>query len=189
MPATVVGQRSLTKVPLQLLEAAIADALSEIAGVRLHASIKQLDLQPTPTATFSDEYDLTIRVRRSDAETLSATGGDATAEASMDEGESDSGASNDITGGATLTGLTGRQLNHEWDVGARHALYRHQGHWYHQLRRFPGAVFDYNGYVLFRTEQEFRDSPHLHITQDVHVPAGIASIPGYVLRRSSVRND
>jgi 5-methylcytosine-specific restriction protein A len=80
----------------------------------------------------------------------------------------------------TVTGLTGRQLNQEWQVGARHALYHHEGHWFHQLRRFPGALFDFNGYVLFRTEEEFRRCPDLNITQDVYVPKGISSMRAYV---------
>jgi hypothetical protein len=76
--------------------------------------------------------------------------------------------------------LNGRTLNREWGVGARHALYHHAGMWYHQLRAFPGALLDRNGYVLFETEHDFRACPHLNIVKDVHVPNGLASIPGYV---------
>jgi hypothetical protein len=79
--------------------------------------------------------------------------------------------------------LTGRQLNDLWRVGARHALYHHEGRWYHQLRDFPGALFDYNGYVLFKTREEYIRAPQLRITQDVYVPDSISSISTYVRMR------
>ncbi len=71
-------------------------------------------------------------------------------------------------------------LNDLWGVGAEHALYREDGRWYHQLKRFPGALFDSNGYVLFQTEEEYQRSPYLQRTQDLHVDRGIVAIPGYV---------
>ena len=76
--------------------------------------------------------------------------------------------------------VNGRTLNRRWGVNAEHALYHTGGTWYHQLTRFPGALFDPNGYVLFETEDDFRGCPHLNIVQDVHAPNGISSIPGYV---------
>src|SRR3970040_83287 len=39
-------------------------------------------------------------------------------------------------------GLDGKQLNDEWKVGARHALFSRDGAWYENLERFPGALFD-----------------------------------------------
>lgn len=76
---------------------------------------------------------------------------------------------------------TGAQLNERWGVGAAHALYIHDGHWYHQLKEFPGALFDRNGYILFQTEADFRSCPHISIGKDVSVPKpGISAIPGYV---------
>ncbi len=76
----------------------------------------------------------------------------------------------------------GRHLNVAWGVNARHALYREDGRWYHQLTRFPGALFDANGYIRFATEQAYKSCSHLSFGQDLHVldPRGIASIPGYV---------
>jgi prevent-host-death family protein len=84
----------------------------------------------------------------------------------------------------TVSGLTGRRLNNEWQVGARHALYHHEGTWYHQLQRFPGALFDSNGYVLFRSQEEFLNCPMLNIRKDVHIPNSLAAIPGYIKRRT-----
>jgi hypothetical protein len=74
---------------------------------------------------------------------------------------------------------TGSTLNEEWGVGARHALYHKQGVFYMPLELFPGAYFDQNGYILFRTEHEFKNCPHLRIGKRVNVRGGISRIPGY----------
>lgn len=75
----------------------------------------------------------------------------------------------------------GAYLNELWGVGAAHALYIHDGHWYHHLKKFPGALFDKNGYVVFTTKEEFLTSPYLSIGKQVSIPKpGISAIPGYV---------
>ena len=76
--------------------------------------------------------------------------------------------------------VTGRELNQRWHLRARHVLYHKDGTWYHQLTAFPGALCDPNGYVLFRTEQDFRNCPQLRIDQDVNVRGHVSDIPGYV---------
>ena len=73
------------------------------------------------------------------------------------------------------------RLNEAWRVGAVQARYSHDGHWYATLARFPAALFDANGYVLFATKEEYRSSPHLRIGKQITVPKpGISGIPGYV---------
>jgi 5-methylcytosine-specific restriction protein A len=76
----------------------------------------------------------------------------------------------------------GQDLNQQWQVGARHALYREDGRWFHQLTKFPGALFDAHGYILFPTEQAYRNCSYLSIGKDINVPnpSGISAIPGYV---------
>ncbi|MXY38701.1 MAG: hypothetical protein F4027_09820 [Rhodospirillaceae bacterium] len=77
--------------------------------------------------------------------------------------------------------LTGKSLNAKWKVGAMHALYREDGKWYHHLKQFPGALFDFNGYIVFATEQEYEACEHLAHGVELHVNgSGISSIPGYV---------
>lgn len=76
--------------------------------------------------------------------------------------------------------VTGKQLNELWNVHAAHALYREDGTWYHHLAAFPGALFDRNGYVVFRSREEYERSPYLRHAQDLHVPTGIAAMPNYV---------
>jgi hypothetical protein len=88
-----------------------------------------------------------------------------------------------LKGGRGRTGLTGQQLNDEWSVGARHALYHADGHWYENLERFPAALFDPHGYVVFKTAEEFNKSPYLKIGKKTNVPGGISRLPGYVRKR------
>jgi hypothetical protein len=80
-----------------------------------------------------------------------------------------------------MAGRIGELLNRKWKIGARHALYHKDGEWYHQLDRFPGALCDPRGYVLFETEDEFRGCSKLRIDQDVNVVGAISEIAGYVL--------
>src|SRR5687767_11551934 len=84
------------------------------------------------------------------------------------------------------TTVTGKSLNNLWNVGAKHALYREDGKWYHHLDHFPGVLFDANGYIVFQTEQDYRENPYLQMKQDLHVIGGISSLSGYV--RVSERN-
>ena len=74
---------------------------------------------------------------------------------------------------------SGESLNRKWQVGARHALYHRDGTWFMPIERFPGAYFDPNGYVLFRTKQEYLGNPYLRIGERVNVRGGISRIPGY----------
>jgi len=53
------------------------------------------------------------------------------------------------------------RLNDAWGVGAVQARYNDDGHWYATLERFPAALFDAHGYVLFGTEKGYQSSPYL----------------------------
>ncbi len=77
---------------------------------------------------------------------------------------------------------SGRRLNRQWGVNAKHALYHKDGTFYERLEEFPGVLFDPGGYVLFPTEDAFLKCSHLQVGVKVHVPEGIRSIPGYVSR-------
>ena len=79
--------------------------------------------------------------------------------------------------------VTGKLLNEEWRVGAKHALYRETGEFYMPLERFPGALFDANGYVVFATKEDYERSPFLRRGVRLDVPGGIANITGYVRMR------
>ena len=74
----------------------------------------------------------------------------------------------------------GRRLNAKHKLGAKHALYRRDGKWYHHLKQFPGALCDENGFVFFQSKDDYEGHPGLQHAQDLHVPNGIASFPGYI---------
>ena len=76
--------------------------------------------------------------------------------------------------------MNGRQLNTILNIGAKHALYREDGKWYHPLTDFPGVLFDKNGYVVFTTKSDYLNHPHLSHTKDLHINLGISSLKEYV---------
>ncbi len=71
-------------------------------------------------------------------------------------------------------------LNKSWGVGAVQARYRETGNWYHRLERFPAALFDAQGYVLFPSEDALRSSSQIHVGKQISVPGGISALPAYV---------
>ena len=82
---------------------------------------------------------------------------------------------------ATLNRDKAVRLNKDWKVGAIQSRYRETGNWYAKLQRFPAALFDLHGYVLFATEEAYLSSPHLKLGKQISVPKpGISAIPGYV---------
>lgn len=82
--------------------------------------------------------------------------------------------------GAKQRTNSGQRLKEEWKIPAQHVLYHKDGNYYNHLLRFPGALCDPRGYVLFKTGQEYHKSPYLQHGQQLHVPNGISSMPGYV---------
>jgi hypothetical protein len=82
---------------------------------------------------------------------------------------------------------TGKELAMRWGLRVQQALYRKTGDWYHQLRKFPGALLDADGYVVFENAEAFKACPQLQIGKDptrhggwVAAANGIKAIPAYV---------
>lgn len=75
--------------------------------------------------------------------------------------------------------ITGKFLAQKHNLRVHHALYHWEGTFYENLNRFPGALCDPNGYVIFTTENDYYKCSHLRITKKTNVPYGIARIPGY----------
>jgi len=78
---------------------------------------------------------------------------------------------------------TGCELNRRWGAGAKHALYRETGNWYHAPKRFPAALFDANGYVRFESIADLK-APEIRVSKRqgkdwLAVPSGISALPGY----------
>ena len=76
--------------------------------------------------------------------------------------------------------MNGRILNKEWKVYAQHALYRKNRRWYYHLTRFPGALFDENGYIVFQTMDAYERCSWLRHGVHLNIPEGIKKIPGYI---------
>lgn len=74
---------------------------------------------------------------------------------------------------------SGAALNALWHVGAADARFHRDGKFFMPAHRFPAAFFDPNGYILFRTEEDYLDSPYLRIGDRVNVPGGISALPTY----------
>ena len=78
---------------------------------------------------------------------------------------------------------SGKKLNIKWNIGARHCLYHVDGRFYERLERFPGALCDPGGYVLFKSQEDFENCPYLRINEKVNVKNSIGDIsvmPGYI---------
>jgi len=78
---------------------------------------------------------------------------------------------------------SGKRLNKLWGVGVSHALYHKDGTWFENLERFPGALFDPNGYIRFERRGEYKNNPFIEIGQKTNVRKGISNIPGYIDKR------
>ena len=83
--------------------------------------------------------------------------------------------------------FTGKHLIGKWKIKASQAYYHKTGKFYMPLKRFPGALCDRHGYVLFKTEEEHMRCPQLrhgnpqakNYRLNVRKP-GISEICGYV---------
>jgi 5-methylcytosine-specific restriction enzyme A len=54
-----------------------------------------------------------------------------------------------------------------------------KGSWYHPLKKFPGAYFDGDGYIVFQNEKDFRECERLvPDRKTITVRGGLSSMPG-----------
>ena len=73
------------------------------------------------------------------------------------------------------------RLKAVWGVSADEVRYSDDGHWYKTPAKYPAALFDAHGYVLFNTEEELRTSPHDGRGKEIAFRRpGISGLPGYV---------
>ncbi len=75
---------------------------------------------------------------------------------------------------------SGERLRREWQIPVLQARYHKDGNWFMPLDRFPGALCDPHGYVIFETQSAYESSRYLDIGQRVHVRRGISKLPGYM---------
>jgi hypothetical protein len=58
---------------------------------------------------------------------------------------------------------SGDNLKRQWGIPAVQVRYPKDGTWFMPLERFPGALCDPNGYIVFQNEQEYQLSRYLEI--------------------------
>jgi hypothetical protein len=75
---------------------------------------------------------------------------------------------------------SGENLKKMWNIRAIQVRYHKDGIFYMPVDKFPAAFCDPNGYVLFKTKDEYEKSAFLVIGDRVNVRGGIWRIPGYV---------
>lgn len=80
---------------------------------------------------------------------------------------------------------TGKALAKFYKIPVKSAYYHVDGNWFWNLKDFPGAYFDSEGYVVFATEREYLECVYLSIgpnntgIRGKNAGMGIADIPGY----------
>ena len=68
-----------------------------------------------------------------------------------------------------------------WEIPVVQGYYHQGGTFYMNLTKFPGALFDPNGYVVFETEDEYRNCAGVNVGDEktnVRKP-GIRALPQY----------
>lgn len=76
--------------------------------------------------------------------------------------------------------VTGKWINDVLELNFSHALYREDGIWYHHLERFPGVLFDANGYLIVNSREEYQNNSSFRRTRALTVKTGISNIKGYI---------
>jgi hypothetical protein len=74
---------------------------------------------------------------------------------------------------------SGKELNQEWGIGAAQAYYHEAGTWFTLPTKFPSALCDKHGYVVFHSSHELHATPGVRTTSSIRVQAGIKTLPGY----------
>jgi len=75
--------------------------------------------------------------------------------------------------------LTGRALREQWKIPAVEVRYHKDGHFFENVKRFPAAFCDPNGYVIFSSASDLRNTPKVKIGIKTNIRDGIATLPNY----------
>ncbi len=75
---------------------------------------------------------------------------------------------------------SGENLKKLWKIPAAQVRYHKDGTFFMPVDKFPAALCDPNGYVLFKTKAEYEKSSFLDIGTRVNVRNGIGKIPNYL---------
>ena len=75
---------------------------------------------------------------------------------------------------------TGAKNKKKWRIPAERSLYSEEGTFYHKLMECPGALCDRNGYIVFRTEKDYRNTKGVQVGARTNVSTGISKLDGYI---------
>ena len=75
---------------------------------------------------------------------------------------------------------SGENLKKVWHIPASQVRYHKDGTFFMPVDKFPAAFCDMNGYILFRTKDEYEMSSYIEIGNRVNVRTGLCRIPCYV---------
>jgi hypothetical protein len=74
----------------------------------------------------------------------------------------------------------GQALIEAWKLPVRQARFARDGKFYMPLYEFPAALCDPDGYVIFRSRDEYDMCQQLNIGSRINVRGGISSLQEYV---------
>jgi hypothetical protein len=78
------------------------------------------------------------------------------------------------------------ELVAQWGIQCASARFSEWGNWYAAVSKFPVALLDSHGYILFQTNEALRSSDGVRVTKQINIPDGISSLHGYHLRSGSI---
>ncbi len=90
---------------------------------------------------------------------------------------------NDRKGSTSPRPIRGSSLARSEGLSVSQALYHCGGTFFGVGTRFPLALFDPKGYVIFSTDDSYRNSPSVTVMKRTNIPKGISKIPGYLLMK------
>jgi hypothetical protein len=75
---------------------------------------------------------------------------------------------------------SGENLKRVSNIPAIHVRYHKDGTFFMPVDKFPAAFCDPNGYILFKTKEEYEKSQFLDIGDRINIGRGVWKIPGYI---------
>lgn len=76
--------------------------------------------------------------------------------------------------------VNGAKLARDWGLNVAQARYSAWGNWYAPLTRYPAALLDAHGYVLFPNESTLQTHDKIKVTKQINVPSLISTLPEYI---------
>jgi hypothetical protein len=84
---------------------------------------------------------------------------------------------------------SGRKVQREWSIPALQTRFHKNGNFYMPLTKWPGALADPAGYIVFQNEDDLKKCPTFcyyglgSVNLRIGMRGGIAQLPNYVRKR------